>query len=377
MDFACTPDQTHIRQTARDLLTAASAVPRVAEPHRSPTGYDIELWRTMGALGWAGWILPTAVGGGGGRLLDLVVLQEELGHAALPTPFFTSAVLAGHTILEAASPDQQRRLLPGIADGSAIASLAIAEPGTRLPGDRIACRATREPGAWRVSGIKAFTAYADVAERLLVVARMAGEERDRDGLVLLAVDPRAPGVMLRSTPTLGRDQQFEITLADVLVDDGDVLGVPGDARGPLTRALERATVCLAAEMLGGAQAVLEMTIAYALERTQRRRPIGRHQALQHRIADASIAVEAASVLVHSAAWRLDQDLPAAMEVSMAKAAISDTYRETTWLAALIHGGAGFMEEHPLGRHYRRAKVAEFQLGDADIHRELVARALLD
>jgi alkylation response protein AidB-like acyl-CoA dehydrogenase len=377
VDFAFTPDQDLIRGAARDVLTAACAMPRVAAALQSPTGYDTELWRTMGSLGWTGWILPSSVGGGGGRLLDLIVLQEELGRAALQTPFFTSAVLAGLVILEAASPDEQQRLLPGIASGTAIVSAAIAEPGTRVLGDHIACRAAPVAGGWRVSGVKTFTAYADVSDRLIVAARMAGGERDTDGLLLITVDPRTAGVTLRATPTLGRDQQFEITLADVLVADADVLGVPGAAHAPLARALDRTTVCLAAEMLGGAQAVLEMTIAYALERSQRGRPIGRHQALQHRIADASIAVEAAGVLIHNAAWRLDQGLPAAMEASMAKAAISDTYRETTWLAALIHGGVGFMEEHPLSRHYRRAKVAEFQLGDADTHRELVARALLD
>jgi alkylation response protein AidB-like acyl-CoA dehydrogenase len=291
-------------------------------------------------------------------------------------PFFASAVLAGMTILEAADGKQRARLLPGVAAGTEILTLAIAERGARLDGDVVACRVEKSASGWSLSGAKTFVPFAGAAHRIVVVARTTGEARDPDGLTLLVVDPASAGVTVTPTATLGRDQQFEVSFASVAVLDHDVLGQPGGARAALSRAQARATVCLSSEMLGGADAVLAMTIEQAHQPRQRGRPVGRHQALQHRIADSSIAIDVARTLIHNAAWRLDQELSAGIEVSMAKAAISDAYRDATWLAALVLGGAGFMDEHPLGRHYRRAKTAEFQLGDADAHRELVARALL-
>lgn len=366
-----------LQRSARDFLRRECPTSRVRELAEDPLGYDRRLWRAMAELGWQGWVFPEALGGGGGSFIDLVLLEEELGRALVPSPFFASVIRAGLTILSAGTEADQARYLPGVASGEVVLTLAIAEAGGRIDGDLIACRASRTGRRWRLDGTKTFTPYADVAQRILCVARTEGQPRDPDGITLLMLDPATQGVTCRATPTLGRDQQCEVDLLGASVDDSLVLGEVGGARTGLERAQELATVCLAAEMLGGAQAVLEMTLEYASARRQRGVAIGRYQSLQHRCADVAIAVDAARVLIYDAAWRIDQGLPATIEVSMAKAWISETYRNATWVAALIHGGSGFMEDHDLALHYRRAKVAELLLGDRAIHREIVARELLD
>lgn len=370
-------DQTMLQRSARDFLRRECPPSRVNELAEDPIGYDRDLWRAMAELGWQGWVFPTALGGGGGRFLDLVLLEEELGRALVPSPFFASVIRAGLTILWAGTEADQTRLLPGVASGDAILTLANAEPGGRVEGDLVACRALRIGHRWQLDGTKVFVPYAGVAHGILCVARTAGAPGDRDGITLMLVDPATPGVTRRQTQTLGRDQQYEVGLVGAWVEDSLVVGEVDGARAGLERAQASATVCLAAEMLGGAEVVLDMTLEYAAARRQRGRAIGRHQALQHRCADVAIAIDAARVLIYDAAWRLDQGLPATTEVSMAKASISETYRNATWLAAMIHGGTGFMEDHALALHYRRAKVAELLMGDGDIHREIVARALLD
>lgn len=378
MDFAFDSSQDQLREAARRLLSASATIPgdgRATSPGR---GFDTALWAAIAGLGWTGWILPPEFGGGGGRFLDLVVLHEEFGRAAVGGPFLTSATLAG-SIIMAAGPDAARqRYLPGIASGEALGTLAVAEPGSRMDGDVIGCTAVQAAaGRWRVDGRKTFVSFADAATWIVVAARTSGDPTDRDGLTLIVIDPTAPGVSVEPVAGLDDERPSDVILDGVGVRDADVLGTPGAARGPLDRALERATVALAAEMLGGSEAVLELAIDRARSRKQRGRVLGRHQAIQHRIADVAVAIEVGRVLVHQAAWLLDRGEPAPLSVAMAKAAIGDAYHDATWLAALVLGGAGFMADHPLGRHYRRAKAAEFRLGDAEAHRDVVARLLLE
>jgi alkylation response protein AidB-like acyl-CoA dehydrogenase len=376
MDFEFEPAQEDLRASARSMLADASSGAMAGPADVAGAGYDPALWAALASVGWTGVLVPSGLGGSGGRLLDAIALEEELGRAATPGPFFTSSILAALTILEAGPETARRRLLPGIAVGNAIVTLAIAEPGSRIDGDVVRCTATRLGSGWRLDGVKTFVPFVDAAAWIIVVARTGGDVHDPGGIVLAVLDPAAAGVSIVPQPTLGLDRQCDVRLDGAIVPDQDVLGTAGLGRGPLERALEQATTCLAAEMLGGAEAVLELAIDRARTRLQRGRVLGRNQALQHRIADITIAVDVARMLIHQAAWRLDRNEPAAMDVAMAKASISETYRMATWLAGLVLGGAGFMDDHPLGLHYRRAKSAEYQLGDADAHRETVAGLLL-
>jgi alkylation response protein AidB-like acyl-CoA dehydrogenase len=244
------------------------------------------------------------------------------------------------------------------------------EPGARHETEVVTTRIARRDGALVLRGTKVLVPGATSADRIIVVARSG------DGLALAIVDARDTGVQLTPTATIGLDDRCEATFDDVRVAEADLLGGLGDQTGPLERALARATVALCAEMTGAAERVLEMTVEHAKRRIQFGNPLADLQAIQHRCADVAVAVEVARSLTVDAAREIDRGGAARSRASMAKAHAGEAYRLATWVGAQVHGGAGFMVDHPLGRYYRRAAAAQVTLGDLDLHQQRVAKELL-
>lgn len=376
MDLSLSEEQEMLKKMARDFLTKECPKTLVKEMAKDEKGYTPELWRKMGELGWMGLVLPEKYGGGGASFLDLCILLEEMGRACLPGPFFSSAVVATYAILEAASEEQKKDLLSRMANGSIIATLALTEPSARWTADGVELKATLDKDGYVLEGTKLFVLDANVADYFIVAARTKKGAKPEDGVSLFLVGAKSPGISVTLLKTIAGDKQCEVAFNRVKVPASGLLGKKDEGWKYIEKVLEKATVAKCSEMVGGAQQVLEMTVQYAKDRVQFGRPIGSFQAIQHHCANMVTDVDGSRFITYQAAWMLSEALPATKEVAMAKAWVSEAFRRVTALGHQIHGGVGFIEDHDMPLYYKRAKAWELAFGDADFHREVVAKALL-
>jgi len=374
MDFAFSEEQEEFRATLRRFLAEHGSMPEGRRAFASADGFDRALWKRMSEeLGLQGVALPESVGGQGFGFLELGIVQEELGRALVPGPFFASAVLATHAILAAGSPADQAALLPSLARGERIATLALVETDGAWNADSVTATCREEHGALVVDGRKPFVLDAAVADLLLVVARRPGT-RGANGVTLVAIEAGAPGVAVETAEPLDPTRRWgAVSLRGAR---GRAVGEPGAAAAPLARALDRATIALAFEMVGGAERCLEMAVAYAKERVQFGRPIGAFQAVKHKCAEVLLEVEGAKSAVHFAGWVAAEDRPElAQAASLARVAAADAYLRASAENVQIHGGVGFTWEYDPHLFYKRAKTSEWLLGDPIRHRARIAASL--
>jgi alkylation response protein AidB-like acyl-CoA dehydrogenase len=378
MDFGFSDEQDLLRQMARAFLAEHCPMAFVRRMMEDDKGYSPELWHQMADLGWLGLAFPEAYGGQGFGFVDLTVILEEMGAALLPSPFLSTVLLAGQTILLGGSETQKKTYLPKIADGSLLATLAMTEPSGRFDAAGIAeVKATPEAGGFCIVGTKLFVPDAHVADVLVVAARTQDTGDKSAGISLFLVEGNSPGLSTTLLKTMDQTRkQCEVVFDNVHVAHDHLLGAVDMGWPILHKVLNIATVALCAEMVGGAQRVLDISVAYAKERVQFGRPIGSFQAVKHKCAEMLLQVESAKSAAYYAAWAVDEDIPdAPLAVSTAKAYCSDAYRHTAGEGIQIHGGIGFTWEHDMHLYFKRAKYAEFTFGDATYHRELVAQEL--
>ena len=375
MDLGLNEEQEMLKTSARDFLQKECPKQLVKQLDESDAGYSPELWRKMAELGWMGLIFPEKYGGSGGSFLDLTVLLEEMGYNILPGPFFSTVVLCGLTILASGTEEQKRELLPKIAKGEMIMALALTEPSASYDAASIKAKATAHNDDYIINGTKLFVLDANVADFILCVARTKEAKNPEDGLTIFLVDAKSPGIKYTLLKTLARDKQCEIVLDNVTVPKKNILGKLNQGWPIVKDTLQRATSAKCAEMVGGAQAALEMTVKYAQERVQFNRPIGSFQAIQHYCAIMVTDVDGARFITYKAAWELSEGLPATMDVAIAKAWTSEAYGRVTLLAHQIFGAIGFTMDHDIHLYYRRAKASEIIFGDGDFQRATVAQEL--
>ena len=377
MDIGFTEEQELLRETARRFLERECDTRFVRERMAEPAAVTGEFWRKLAAQGWLGIVYPEEDSGSGLGLVDLVVLMEEMGRAVMPGPFLSTALLGGSAIAEAGTPAQRRQWLPQIAAGGAKAALAWTEPNLRWDAAGIALLAREAGGGFTLSGTKLFVGDAHLADILVVAARTRDASRMEDGISLFLVPKNAPGLEITTLPTIDETRkQCEVRLDNVPLPGSALLGEIHRGWAPLSRVIARAIVALAAEMCGGAQQVLDMTVAYAKIRIAFGKPIGSYQGVKHQAADMLVAVENAKSLTYYAAWAVDQNLnEAPLAVSMAKAAASDMARQVAGTGIQLHGGIGMTWEHDLQLYFKRAKASEVAFGDATWHRERVAQLM--
>ena len=377
MDIGFTEEQELLRETARRFLERECDTRFVRERMAEPAAVTGEFWRKLAAQGWLGIVYPEEDSGSGLGLVDLVVLMEEMGRAVMPGPFLSTVLLGGSAIAEAGTPAQRRQWLPQIAAGGAKAALAWTEPNLRWDAAGIALLAREAGGGFTLSGTKLFVGDAHLADILVVAARTRDASRMEDGISLFLVPKNAPGLKITTLPTIDETRkQCEVRLDNVPLPGSALLGEIHRGWAPLSRVIARAIVALAAEMCGGAQQVLDMTVAYAKIRIAFGKPIGSYQGVKHQAADMLVAVENAKSLTYYAAWAVDQNLnEAPLAVSMAKAAASDMARQVAGTGIQLHGGIGMTWEHDLQLYFKRAKASEVAFGDATWHRERVAQLM--
>ncbi len=372
MDFALTEEQEMLRGAARDFLMTECPTSVVREMEKDERGYPPQLYENMAALGWMGLHFPPNYGGEGGSFLDLMILLEEMGRACLPGAYFSSSVLGGIALLEGGSEKQRQRFLPQIAQGKAIFTVALTETGAAYTADAIQVKAVADDMGYIVEGRKMFVPDAHVADYIICVCRTGSDEQDITSFIISGKDER---IHLAPLITMAGDKQFEVVFDKVTVPRSSMLGKLNRGWPIIQKVLQKATVAKCAEMIGGAQKVLEMTVDYAKQRVQFGVPIGTFEVVQHYCADMLMDLEGARFLTYLAGWMLSEGLPCALEVSAAKAWVNEGYERITFQAARIHGGVGFILAHDLPLYFKRAKQAEPIFGNSDFHREIVAQQL--
>jgi alkylation response protein AidB-like acyl-CoA dehydrogenase len=375
MNFGFNEEQELLRSTARKFFDNECASETVRKLMDGPEGMTPDLWKKIAEQGWTGLIFADEHGGMGLGFVDLVVLMEEMGRAVVPGPFFSTVLLGGLAIREAGTDAQKKTWLPKIASGEARATLAWMEPSADLGARGITLQAAAKGAGFTLNGIKLFVHDAHTADVIVVAARTSSGQNPEDGVSLFLVPKGAPGVSVTLLPTMDQTRKLcEVGLKDVVLGAEALMGQAGSGWAPLARVIDRATVALCAEMCGGAQKVLDMTVEYAKIRQAFGRPIGSYQGVKHKAADMLVDVENSKSITYYAAWAMDEGVPEGqLAVSMAKAYVSDAYRRVSGAGIQLHGGIGFTWEHDLHLYFKRAKGSEFTFGDATWHRERVAQ----
>jgi alkylation response protein AidB-like acyl-CoA dehydrogenase len=374
MDFAFSEEQDMLRTSTREFLAKECGSKVVRRAMELDDALDPALWKKIAGLGWTALGIPEEFGGAG-TFLDLIVVLEECGRALLPGPFFATMGLAVPALIEAGTEAHKKEVLGAIASGNARATLALTEASGRWDAAGVTLAAKPVGGGWRLDGVKHFVPDAAGADYTVVVARTKGE--GEEGISLFLVKGQPKGMSVKPLQTLDMTRRWnEVRFDGVELDSDSMMGAPHNAWPPLKRALDWATAALCAEMVGGAQKVLEDTTEYAKTRHQFGKPIGIYQAVAHRLADMLVLSESGRSATYYAAWTVEADAPdRALASSMAKAYVSDAYRKVAGDGIQLHGGIGFTWEHDMHLYFKRAKASEVTLGDATYHRELVAQAL--
>ena len=371
MDFDFSEDQVMIIDSAKKFLEKECPKEKVRELREDEKGHDPELWNKMTELGWMGLIFPEEYDGTGLEFMDLVLLMEEMGKNILPGPFFATVCLCSLPILEYGTDEQKKEVLPKIAYGEQIWTLALTEENGSYEADGVELGATLD-GDYVLEGTKLFVPYANVADHLLVAARTSKKEDPKEGVTVFMVDAKSPGVKTAVMPTAAHDKQCEVTLDKVKVPKEKVLGERDKGWDVIEFIIQRASVLKSAEMLGGAETALDIANAYAKERVQFDKPIGSFQAIQHKLAGMLVDVEGLRYLVYEAAWHISSGSPSPLLNSMAKAKANEVYQRTCLHSVKVHGAIGFTEELDLSLYFLRTKALEFALGDTKFHGERIA-----
>ena len=376
MDVLPNEEEQMVKNLAREFLEA-ECPPRLArDMEKDDLGYPPDLWRQLADLGWLGISLPEQYGGQGLPLTYLGLITEELGRAIAPVPFH-STMVAALTIADGGSAEQKQELLPRVCRGDLVLAWAFSEENPRLLPETIHCQAVEDGDNFVLTGTKMFVDNFVAAEKCLVACRTAESTEDSSGISLLLVDTGSTGVTQIPLTTLAKDKQSKVIFQGVRVPKANLIGELNQAWPIAQQMLDRGTALLCAQMVGAARKDAEMGIEYAKNRVAFGRPIGAFQSIQHICADMILWVDGGQLLTYEALWKMDQGLPASVEVSQAKSFCNDKCEAVVRSSQVLHGGMGFMMEFDLHLWFRRVTAWSMRLGTSFEHRARISWALLD
>ena len=374
MTFVLTEEQNLLRDSARVFLfeNAPVAQLRSLRDTHDATGFSRALWQDFAKMGFTGILVPEAHGGMGLGHTEAGLLMQEIGRNLTASPFLASSVVAVTAIVQGGNPEQQARLLPQLARGGCIATLAVDEVSKHRP-QQIALRATRTADGWQLTGSKTFVLDGHVADRLVVAARIEGEPGDAQGVALFLVPRDGAGVRIERVLMVDAHNAARIDFGKVAVGADALLGGEAGGGAALHAALDAGRAAVAAEMLGLADEVFARTLGFLKERKQFDRRIGEFQALQHRAAILFCDLELARAAVMHALRSLDTgSADAWMAVAVAKARACRTVALAVQEGVQMHGGMGMTDELDLGLFMKRARVLQELFGDAAFHADRLA-----
>jgi alkylation response protein AidB-like acyl-CoA dehydrogenase len=376
MDFNLTKEQEQLSDTIQRFVAKEYAVERRRTILKSKEGFSREVWAKLGELGLLALQVPEEHGGMGAGAIEVLLTMNAIGKGLLLEPYLPSAILGTALVRELGSAEQQRSILPRLAAGELIVVPAHGEAGARYDLERVATKATASADGFVLEGKKTVVLHASAADLLIVSARTSGRLDDEAGISLFVVPREAPGVSLQAYPTMDGQRAAEVTLHEVRVPRSSLLGPLGGAFATLVAVFDLGLAALCAEAVGALQASLDATIEYTRTRKQFGQPIGKFQALQHRMADMFIHVEQARSMSYLAAMRCTDSNAAARRraVSAAKVLVGQACRYVGQQSIQLHGGMGMTDELLISHHFRRLAAIELSLGDTEHHLEQFVRS---
>jgi alkylation response protein AidB-like acyl-CoA dehydrogenase len=376
MDLGLTEAQELLKTTAANFIQQEYPKETIIALESTLTGVTPELFRKVAELGWLGIIIPEVYSGEGRSCTDAAVLFEELGRGPVPGPYFSSGVLGALTVLHGGTEEQKHAILPQVASGERVLSLAVTEPHHGWRPETVQMRASLQGGAYTLNGTKLFVHDAQAATHLICAVRTSPSSNgSTSGITLLIVDAKAPGVTVRTLPGW-MAQVDEVRFTNVLVATTAVLGgTEGQGWETLEAAALQAIPILCAYQVGSCQAVFDMAVAYSRTRVQFGQSIGRFQRVQDHIINIVNNLDAARWTTYEALWKLDTGRPAAASVRLAKAVTSEAYLKVCDSGHEVHAGVGVIREYGLTLHTQRSRTLYHLLGEPRYHRRRLADAL--
>jgi alkylation response protein AidB-like acyl-CoA dehydrogenase len=370
MDLELSFEQDMLRTAAQDFFGRSCDLNMVSDLLATEAGFSTNTWQQMADFGWHGVLVPEDQGGMGLTMLEMAVLTMEFGAAAFPGPFFTSSVFSTLLLTESADEHWQGTLLPDMAAGEHIATVAVCGDTHHFQATGVPFSASKSGDHWVLNGRALFVPYAHIANTLIVAARLADE-----GIALFVINKAQEGMSIEGLETIASDKLCTVTLDGVQLPADSMLGKAGKGWDILESAMKKASVAKSAEMVGGGRAAMEMSVEYAKNREQFSHPIGSFQAVQHHCANMLTYLESATLITWKAAWLVAEGSDCDLELAICKGWTSDAYRKLVALSHQVMGGTGFIEETGLHLYFRHAKASELAFGNATHHREKLAQAM--
>lgn len=375
MDFGLTQEQETLKDVANRFLKKESPIAVIKEIINDEKAHLPSLWAKMADLGWMGLLVEEGYGGYGGTFLDLSIILDEMGKALLPSPFFSTIILGGMTIMLGGSDELKKKFLPRIASGEITMTMALTETEGSYSLEEIESVGEPRSDGYILRGKKMFVPYAGTADYIIYPARTRQKDSS-DGLSLFIVDTKAAGIEITPLLSLDLQKQYEVKFRDVYVPKTDLVGNEGKGWALIQSLWPIIVTAKCCEMIGAMQQVLEMTLEYAQARHQFGRPLSAFQVIQHYLADMAIDLECSRFITYQAAWRLSNNIPSRKEAAMAKLWSNVALKKMTMTAHQIYGAFGFTKECDLHLYFRYAKAGEIIFGDENFHKEVVAKEMV-
>lgn len=372
MDFEIERDRSLIKKSARELFVKEEALEKTRDIYWQSGGYDQKIWKKMVGLGYAGLCISEKYMGQEAEFFDAVLVMEEIGRHAVEVPFFEASALSAGLLEELGGEKQKKAVLKKTAAKGGICTLALLEDAADFSEINIATEYVAQNDGFVLNGRKIFVPYASQAGYLILCARQRGSV-GREGIAFFLLPADAQGVSIDPMPTIGTKKYGELVLDGVVLNQDSVLGREADGYAVLREVMAKGAVLKAAEMLGGAQAALEMTAKYGKERKQFGRAIGSFQVVQHKLVEMLIRIDGLRNLVYRAAWKIDQGTPFLADAGMAKIKANETYNEVCYDAMVLHGAYGWTMEMDIGVYLVKAKDLENCCGNNAYHERVIAQ----
>jgi acyl-CoA dehydrogenase len=379
VDFNLTEDQTLVRESVRAFLAKECPVEYVRRCDEEEV-YPAELFAKMAKLGWWGIPIATEYGGSGGSCMDLVLFLEELAYRfeASANIFYTSIVIASEALRHFGTETQKREFLPKLANGEMRFAFSLSEPNSGSDAASLRTRAVLDGDDWVINGQKMFCSCAQIADRILLMARTDTDAPKHDGITMFLLDPKAQGVEIRRLKKLGLKPMDlnEIFLTDVRIPKDAIIGEVNRGWRNATKTLDYERCCLSAVNVGAAQGCLDLGLQYSKDRQQFGQPISSFQFIRGKLVDMQMEIDAARLLLYRSAWLVDRGVSNPKESALANLWSSETYVRTALNGMRIMGGWGYLMEFDMQRHFRDSKLAEIGGGTSEILRIIVSREML-
>jgi alkylation response protein AidB-like acyl-CoA dehydrogenase len=381
MDFGLSKEQEMLKKEARRFLEKECQEELVREIEKQDLGYSPSLWKKLADLGWLGIIFPAKYGGMEGSIIDLMLINEEIGKAMMPGPYLSTVALCGSIVLSAGNEKQKSELLPMITKGNLIFALALTEPESSWGNDAwepegIQVKAVKKGEEYIINGVKLFVHDAKIANKIICVARTGNTKRSGKGITLFIIDKNTPGLECNVLKTIAGDKQCELIFNKVRVKQENILGEVNRGWRHVAKAIQLGAVMLCAQMVGAGEAILKLAVEHAKSRVQFDAPVGVNQYVQGHCTDLVSDIDGCKYVTWQAAWKLSENMPADYDVAVAKAWSSEAFERACLSAHSVLAGYGYTsKDGVLPIYSRRSKMQQLYLGNTEYWLGKVANEL--